>query len=102
VQTCPYPELVERSKAIEADRREASGEVSRLREQIEAQRRVIQDCQYRAEKSKYKPHKQEYLERAKHREGQLAEMEAKLAQAVKRVAELDKQDAAIREQMLVP
>ncbi len=102
VESCPYPELVERARQVEKARIEAHDEATRLRRQIEEHLMAIRQYQSQAEKSSYRPHQQEYLDRAKYRENRLAETQSKLTETLKRFEELEKQGAAIRDQMLVP
>lgn len=102
VESCPYPELVEHAAQIEKAKVEAFDESTRLRRQIEEHLMAIREYKRQAEKTTHRPHEREYLERAKHREDRMAETQVKLTQMLKRVEELEKQEAAIREQMLVP
>jgi hypothetical protein len=102
VESCPYPELVERARRIEKARVEAHDEATRLRRQIEEHLMAIREYKSQAENSSYRPHQQEYLDRAKHRENRLAETQSKLTETLKRIEELEKQGAAIRDEMLVP
>jgi DNA repair exonuclease SbcCD ATPase subunit len=101
-ETCPYPELVERAAQIERAKREAHEEATALRRRIEEHLMAVREYESQAEKSSHKPHQQEYRERAKHRSAQATETQAKLKQTLKRIDDLDKQEAAIREQMMVP
>ncbi len=102
VETCPYPELVERAKQIDRAKREAHDEATALRRQIEEHRLAVREYEHQAEKSSHKPHQREYMERAKRRGERMAETQAKLTETLKRFDDLEKQEAAIREQMLVP
>jgi hypothetical protein len=62
------------------------------RERAEQQKRIL-GCDQSPE---------DYLNRAKDRERQAAEEESKLAKAQKAVADLQREEASIRNQMLVP
>jgi hypothetical protein len=102
VESCPYPELVERAAQVERMKREAHEEATALRRRIEEHLMAVREHESQAEKSSHKPHQQKYLERAKRRNAQASEAQGKLKQTLKRIDELDKQEAAIRDQMLVP
>ena len=102
VESCPYLELVERARQIEQAKIEALNEATRLRRQIEEHLVAIREYERQAEQSSHKPHRDDYRERAKHRGTRMAEAQASLTQMLKRIEELEKQEAAIREQMLTP
>jgi hypothetical protein len=102
VESCPYPEAVERAKQIDRAKRDAHAEAARLRRQIEEHLLAMREYERQAEKSSHKPHQEEYRDRAKHRGSLMAEAQAKLTTTLKRIEDLDKQETAIREQMLVP
>jgi len=63
---------------------------------------AVREYERQAEKSSHKPHQQEYLERAKRRSVLVADVQGKLKQTLQRIEDLDKQETATREQMLVP
>lgn len=102
VESCPYPELVERARQIDKSRSATHDEATRLRNEIEDHVKAINTYKSQAETSSFRPHQLEYLDRARHRETCLAETKAKLTETLQRANDLEKQEAAIREQMLVP
>jgi methyl-accepting chemotaxis protein len=102
VESCPYPELAERARQIDQARTETHDEATRLHREIEEHVKAISQYKSQAEMSTFRPHQAEYLDRAKHRENRLAETHAKVKETLKRAEDLEKQEAAIREQMLVP
>ncbi len=102
VDSCPYGELVESAKNIEKARTASHDEANRLRREIEEHVKAIREYKSQAEAATYRPHQNEYLDRAKNRESRLAETQTKLADALKRFDDLEKQGTAIREQMLAP
>ena len=102
VETCPYTELVEQAAEVTRLKREANEEATALRRRIEEHLMAVREYESQAEKTINKQFEKEYLERAKHRNAQMTEAQAKLKQTLKRIEKLDKQDAAIREQMMVP
>lgn len=102
VESCPYPELVERARQIDQPRSETHDEATRLRNEIEEHVNAISTYKAQAEQSTYRPHQVEYLDRARYRKTLLAETQAKLKETLKRADDLEKLEARIREQMLVP
>lgn len=102
VESCPYPELVERPKQIDQARPERHDEANRLRNEIEEHVKAISSYKAQAGQSTHRPHQVEYLDRARHRETRLAETQAKPKETLKRADDLEKLEARIREQMLVP
>lgn len=102
VETCPYPELVERAQQIERAKSEAHAEATSLRRQIEEHHAAIREYERLVEKSSHKPHQDEYRDRAKHRSRLLAEAQSNLMQLLKRIEEFVQQEAAIRTEMLLP
>lgn len=102
VESCPYPELIERAAQVEQMKREAHEEATALRRRIEEHLMAVREFESQAEKSSHKAHQQEYRERAKHRSAQATEAQTKLKQTLKRIDDLDKQEGAIRDQMMVP
>jgi predicted translin family RNA/ssDNA-binding protein len=102
VESCPYPELVERVRQIDQTRFETHDEATRLCNEIEEHAKAISTHRAQAEQSTYRPHQIEYLDRAKHRESRLAETQAKLRETLKRADDLGKAGRRDLEQMLMP
>jgi len=61
VESCPYPEMVERAQQIDRQKREVHEEATALRRQIEEHLLAVREYERQAEKSSHKPHQQEVL-----------------------------------------
>jgi predicted nucleic acid-binding Zn-ribbon protein len=102
VATCPYEELVERLKATERAWREAHAEKDRLDRELVELRKSVQGLREYAENASFWEVRADYLQRSEFVAKRAAEKEKQLAEVNQRIERLEKEQEAIRQEMLVP
>ncbi|MBM3984030.1 MAG: hypothetical protein FJ304_27945 [Planctomycetes bacterium] len=102
VATCPYPELVERLKKAGREFTEAHADRTRLEHELGELKKSVEGLREYAENASFREVRTDYLQRSEFVAKRAAEKEKQLAEVNQRIERLEKEQEAIRQEMLMP